>query len=412
MKKFLVLLLIFMTAFTLSVRADSIRAGALASGGRPTMLLKDTSVLGTYPGALQMFPNALWIKTTPGAGTYSVGVAYKVNDLAALATTYASANESTFVTIPGLGIRSINNTQHIYVLYGLKLGNLYAGLMVMNYFPRSTILRQTINSSSVVEVEESTTGFKTTIKPSAVLKFGSISVYGTVDATVNMNKYTYFTNSNTNSVTVTPSVLNNIGLDVTAAYDWSKDTTFGLTLGFSYGDTGYKVEEYTNTTDKSLTTNYNSTVMNSSIILGARTKAGADVELFFDMPMGFGVSKSGWESGTTTTIMTITLPTISAGAEVKLGKGFAFRLSGVPSWTRTITDVENSNSSGTHTVVDSYGLSSALGLGWHKGNFYINTTVNGTIFATDTGSPLAVLGGLFTGAAQQYFTAVQINYVW
>lgn len=419
MKRFTLILLVFMMFFSLTLMGDGVKRGTLSN---PTMLLNDTGILTTYPAAIQQFPNSIWIKVDNTPNNY-FGFAYKFNDLAAISTFYAFTADNTTVTVPAPyntifsvapATFSIPNNQHIFLLYGLKLSNIYGGLLVQNSFVDGTsISSKTIDTNEKEVKGEIFSGFKTEIKPSVILSVWKLTIYGTAKVKLNMNSYEKFTSYKSNDLEITPNILENIGADVTTTFDLSKKMLVGATVNFSMSNRGYKVSPTTNT--KSLSeTNYISKSISIGLTLGTKIDATKDLTLFFDIPMGIKFVTAGhWEGVAYNSQRVYSIPTLKAGADLNLGKGFNFRASAYPQWTRTVTEPSKN---GTETIDSTYTfatLFTKLGLGYHTGNFYINAEIAANTFNNEAQKPLYVLDGLFSGTpgGNKFFTQIQINYL-
>ncbi len=421
MKKVLFFTVILSLFFTTVGFADGVRYSTL---GAPSTLIKDTSILEDYPGALQMFPNSIWAKVT-GIGAYTLGFAYIDNPFVGLAALYTKSQSTYNISVPatslwnGFTANSITSTNHIMFLgYGVKLGSLYVGASLINGFPTDTILNETIDSNGKTVNSKTFSGFYSTITPSAVLDMGNLKVYGAIPIKLNLTKYNQFTSYQSNEVTISPNTMEEIGLKIKGIYKLGAKYLAAVTIAGSMEDTGYEVVTKTNGANEFSGTNYISTSMDASLILGMQILPTDGLKLFFDIPFGIERIVFGhWEGvvgSSYNTVTTWSLPVLKFGTEIALAKKLSFRASATPSWKRIITKPASydSNNANTETTVDNYGLSSALGLGYHTGRFYINAEVSATTFTTETLKPLYIINGLFTGTAQSYFTSVQINYVW
>ena len=417
MKKILSIIFILTLALTSVSMADSITATSL---GNPTMLLKDTSIIGKYPGALQMFPNAIWAKIT-GAATYSLGVAYIANDMVGLLVNYIDANTTDTYNDPIIGSYSIPLNQHIVMGYGAKLANMYVGAMMINSLADATFSTKTIDSNTK-EVRSATIydGIKTSLKPSAVLDIDILKIYGTLNLDLNATKYYTFTQHKTNTTTVTPNLFESAGFSALAAYQLNDKTKVGLTLDASIDDSGYNIKYETNVGKTASSTNYVKSSLKVSTVLGSSIAANDTVTLFFDLPLGMQVTPTGYWKGTSqmndTTTTIYTLPTPKMGAQFQIIKNVKFRISATPTWTRTVvapSDYDKVTPTGTKTVTDAYALSTDLGLGVKLGQFYINGIVNANTFTEAFRSPASLLGGIITSASGpvQIVSSLQVNYV-
>ena len=422
MKKILSIIFIITFVFASISMADSITATSL---GNPTMLLNDTSIISTYPGALQMFPNAIWANisktNTSGISTYSLGVAYVANDMIGLLVNYIDADVTNSYPNPTNGPYQILLNQHIVMAYGAKLGNLYVGAMMVNSLADTNFSTKTIDSNTK-EVRTATnwSGLKTSLKPSAVLDMDQLKVYGTLNLDLNATKYSMFSNHKTNEVTVTPDLLESVGVSALAAYELNDKTTAGLSLKLSSDNMGYNVKAETNMGTTAYDSNYIDSSFDASAVLGFSIAANDTVTLFFDLPFGMKITPTAYWKGSSqmndTTTTLYTLPTPKMGAQFQIIKNVKFRVSATPTWTRTVvapSDYDKITPTGTKKVSDAYDLATDLGLGVKLGQFYINGIVNANTFTDAFQKPASLLGGIITSAsgAVTILTSLQINYV-
>lgn len=425
MKKVIVILAILCLCLSTAVMADGVRNTTL---GAPILLVDDTAVLANYPGALQLFPSSVWLRFS-GGGTYYAGVAYKANDMMAVAANYTINPAGVYVipypapASPGLAAvqnllpLNVASQQHIAILgYGVKLGTLLAGVSMQNEFPVGTIVQQTMDSNSKILSGTNISGIRMVLKPSAVMDMGNLKLYGSLGLTMNMMKFYAFDRQKTNSVTVSPSFLENGTLAVLGVFKLSDDAMAGAQVFFSYSDDGAMLNALTNTS-VSAKTNWFDNTMAFGVTLGYRTKAGEKALLFFDVPFMMSIqSGAHWKDDLANSYNKVTmvqLPTIKVGGEFEIFKGLKFRVSAGPTWTQTTTEPASYKqlAAGTKRVVDAYGLASALGLGYRGGPWSINGVLSAAWLNQVITDPILTASGIFTGVANPIIGTIQVNYL-
>jgi len=246
MVKKLSLILMLVGMATISANAEKIRHLSL---GSPLLNIDDDAIVRPYPAALQNFPSRLWLTIT-GVGTNTLGGAYIGGNMLGISAEYStSTNNENFVVPTGYWTNGSPYTptykQHLAILsYGVKLSDsMLLGIGIENIFPEGNYISQTVDSNEKIVSSEKYTGLKSTIKPSSVLSLGDkLTLFSTIDLTLNMMKYEKFTNYETNKLTISPSTLNELGLSILGAYQLSEKTLLGAAIEFSLENNNYSVE--------------------------------------------------------------------------------------------------------------------------------------------------------------------------
>jgi hypothetical protein len=420
MKKILMFALTLCLMMPVIVKADSVRDDSL---GNPILNVNDTAVLKRYPGALQAFPSSIFALFNGAANYSTFGVAYKASDMFGLCATYESTptvfNQQFFVN--GALINTAQMAQVASIVYGMKAGTMMAGFSAkVNFYNSATIQSNIIFTNAKVYQWYSFGGFKTTFSPSIVLEMGNMSIYGTVDTTLNFTKVSAITTNESKwSVVASPNTLQQIKVSILAAMKASDTTSLGVELKVGMNDNGYSFQQMTNSGKVYKTNSYAGSVLMASLGIGTSVKASDAALFFFDINGGVnqttGLHKTDADKRFYNITTVWTLPACTLGAEFELVKNLKLRISAVPSWTTTTVErasyLNLSIPAGEpiRTVVSAFNVASQIGLGLKIGAFVLNWQLDTQFLNKILDTPMQFVN--ITGGGPALASRVQANFL-
>ncbi len=423
MKQTIICIMMLTLIFTpIITKAETIRHITL---GTPILNIEDDVMVRSYPAALQIFPDRIWVTVDPP--NYNIGGAWIFNPRVGLSVDYTSSSSSEIFNVP-TGYWSAgapftpDYENHISVLsIGSKLNeNLFLGMGINNTFPGDTTwgayVTQTIDGNGKVVSSSEFSGFTTRLTPSAVVGVGDkMKIYGVITVGLNFLKYLKTDSHGTNKIEFTPDTLSEIGIRVMPTYELNDKILVGAQVLFSMQKDGYSVES-TVTNKKEYSTNYiGNNPIDIGLTLGTRIKPDDNITLFFTLPLGLEFSRTpAWENTAYHEETTFAIPVLQMGAEVRIIKNLKLRCSAKPEWYRTFSEPKDNTTNDTETHSSFYNITTALGLGYKTGRFIFDAHISDTWFTQTTTNPLRLLGEIFnfnyTGTTP-IFAALQVTYV-